>query len=53
MVVDEDDPCGPVQRRERGVEGALVEIVEVGEPAGLMQDGDAFKERAAGARARE
>jgi hypothetical protein len=35
-----DDPCGPAQRRKRGVEGTLVgergEIAEEGEAAGLV-----------------
>ena len=42
---------GAAQRRERGVEGALVgkgsEIAEEGEPTGLTRDGKAFEKGAA------
>jgi len=46
-----DDPLGPAQRRECGVEGALVgelgEIAEEDEAAGLMPGCEAFEKEAA------
>ncbi len=46
-----DDPLGAAQRREGGVEGALVgergEVAEEDEPAGRMQGCEAFEEEAA------
>ncbi len=47
----EDDPLAATQRRERGVEGALVgkgrEVAEEDEPAGLLQRSEAFEKEAA------
>ena len=47
----EDHPFGAAQRRERGVEGALVgergQLAEEGEPAGCMQGCESFEEEAA------
>jgi hypothetical protein len=46
-----DDPLGPAQRRERGVEGGLLaegrEVAEEDEAAGRMQGRDPFEEEAA------
>ena len=46
-----DDPFGAAQRRERGVEGAVVcergEVAEEGEPAGLVQRVEAFEKKTA------
>ena len=46
-----DEPIGAAQRRERGVEGALVgersEIAEEGQAASLMQGRETFEEEAA------
>ena len=46
-----DDPLGAAQRRERGVESALVgerrQIAEEDQAAGLMQGGEAFEKEAA------
>ncbi len=47
----EDHPCGAAQRRERGLEGALVgergEVAEECEPTGLVQRCEPFEEQAA------
>ena len=47
----EDHPCGAAQRRERGVEGALVgegrEIAAEGEPAGLVERRQTIEKQAA------
>ena len=46
-----DDPLGAAQRRERGVESALVgerrQIAEEGQAAGLVERGEAFEKEAA------
>ena len=47
----EDHPCGAAQRRERGLEGALVgergEVAEECEPTGLVQPCEPFEEETA------